>query len=165
MDTLEKIRENRIRATAQRRGLVLQKSRRRDVHAIGYGRYQLIDASTTAVVSLGGRDGWMTLDQVETQLRLVIASRDPAVTRLQRAFVPLAIAMAPINGLDPRTMTRLASLVDIADKAMQDGTVEEFCAAIRGILDAPSPAPPDQLGVGPLLIGLRQALDAYRLSG
>jgi hypothetical protein len=43
MDTAGKVRENRLRRAAERRGLRLEKSRRRDPGAIGYGTYQLID--------------------------------------------------------------------------------------------------------------------------
>src|SRR3712207_211748 len=37
----EKVRENRLRRMAQRQGLTLQKSRRRDPYALDYGKYWL----------------------------------------------------------------------------------------------------------------------------
>jgi hypothetical protein len=40
--TEEKIRENRLRRMAERQGLQLVKSRRRDSLAIGYGTYWLV---------------------------------------------------------------------------------------------------------------------------
>lgn len=45
----EKVRENRLRRMAQRQGLRLEKSRRRDEHALDYGCYALIDASRNAI--------------------------------------------------------------------------------------------------------------------
>jgi len=41
--TDEKVRENRLRRMADRRGYKLVKSRSRDPHAVDYGRYALID--------------------------------------------------------------------------------------------------------------------------
>ena len=41
-----KIRENRLRRMAERQGVKLQKSRRRDPHALDYGTYRLIDPSS-----------------------------------------------------------------------------------------------------------------------
>src|SRR5215207_6927885 len=46
----EKVRENRMRRMAQRQGLQLHKSPRRDPRAYDYGRYMLIDMHSTAVV-------------------------------------------------------------------------------------------------------------------
>ena len=43
-DTAEKVRENRLRRMAERRGLVLVKSRRRDPGATDFGAYWLHDA-------------------------------------------------------------------------------------------------------------------------
>lgn len=44
MDTTEKTRENRLRRMAERQGLQLVKSRRRDPRALGYGLYMIIEA-------------------------------------------------------------------------------------------------------------------------
>jgi hypothetical protein len=67
MDTEEKVRENRVRRMAERRGLHLEKSRRRDPQAVDYGTYQLIDPGINAVVSIGG--GPLSLDEAEAQIR------------------------------------------------------------------------------------------------
>jgi hypothetical protein len=64
--TEEKIRENRLRRAADRRGWQLRKSRRRDPWARDYGRYWLIDVDTNSVVA-GDTDG-CTLDQIEEYL-------------------------------------------------------------------------------------------------
>jgi hypothetical protein len=65
MDT-DKVRENRLRRMAERRGLRLEKSRRRDPMAADYGTYQIIDNDTNGIVSIGG--GPLTLSQAEAQL-------------------------------------------------------------------------------------------------
>ncbi len=63
--TEEKIRENRLRRMAERQGLTLTKSRRRDQRALDYGRWHIIEAATGNVV-IGG-DGFTT-DEVEAYL-------------------------------------------------------------------------------------------------
>jgi hypothetical protein len=70
MDTAERVRENRLRRMADRRGLRLVKSRRRDPRAVDYGRYMLVDQATNVVVAGTGAIGrpiW-TLDQIEAWL-------------------------------------------------------------------------------------------------
>jgi hypothetical protein len=49
-DTVGKVRENQLRRVAERQGLKLVKSRRRDPRAIGYGGYMIVDARTNAAV-------------------------------------------------------------------------------------------------------------------
>jgi hypothetical protein len=44
--TADKVRENRLRRMAERQGLRLQKSRRRDPRALDFGRYWLVDMET-----------------------------------------------------------------------------------------------------------------------
>ena len=161
MDNYEKTRENRARRAAERRGLRLERSRRRDPQAIGYGQYQLIDVATNTVASLGGIGGWLTLDQAEAQLRMVITDQSPAVSRLARAVAVVAIGVTPVAGLDPRTLSRLLPSVQAAASLIADGTLDELAGAVRAILAAPPPAPPDAMSVGPLLDELRDALSAY----
>lgn len=60
------VRENRLRRMAQRQGLMLRKSRRRDPRAVDFGGYWLVDASTTTLVA-GGQFG-ISLDEVEAYL-------------------------------------------------------------------------------------------------
>lgn len=67
----EKIRENRLRRMAERQGLQLQKSRRRDPRALDYGTYQLVDVQTSGLVAYGRQSGYgLTLDEVERELML-----------------------------------------------------------------------------------------------
>jgi hypothetical protein len=69
-DSEEKVKENRLRRMAARQGLRLEKSRRRDPRAIGYGTYQLVWIDSNAIAASGGnRDGYgMHLDEIETAL-------------------------------------------------------------------------------------------------
>jgi hypothetical protein len=66
----EKTRENRLRRMAERQGLQLVKSRRRDERAIDYGMYMLVDPSTSGVVAGTAGTGRpnFTLDDVEDYL-------------------------------------------------------------------------------------------------
>jgi hypothetical protein len=65
----EKVRENRLRRAAERQGLALMKSRRRDPRAYDFGTYMLVDPRTNTVVAHGGQSGYgMSLEDVEDQL-------------------------------------------------------------------------------------------------
>lgn len=69
MTDADKVRENRLRRVAERQGLALQKSRRRDPRALDYGLYWIVDPNTSGVVAGAGPTGpCMNLDQVETWL-------------------------------------------------------------------------------------------------
>ena len=69
MENAEKVRENRLRRAAARQGLTLQKCKRKDPRAIGYGTYQLADATTGTLVAWGSQSGYgMSLDDVERAL-------------------------------------------------------------------------------------------------
>lgn len=68
--TPEKVRENLLRRMAQRQGLELRKSRRRDPLAADYGRFWLVDPRGRrrgGAVVYGGEWG-ATLDEVEDRL-------------------------------------------------------------------------------------------------
>jgi hypothetical protein len=62
----EKVRENRLRRMADRRGYMIQKSRRRDPRAVDYGNYWIVDPSTNGLVA--GDEFGMSLDDVEDWL-------------------------------------------------------------------------------------------------
>jgi hypothetical protein len=65
----DKVKENRVRRIASRRGYVLKKSRRRDPHAVDFGGYLLMDVRRNFAV-LGGQ-GYAysaTLDEIEDYL-------------------------------------------------------------------------------------------------
>jgi hypothetical protein len=68
-DESVKVRETRLRRKARRQGLELQKSRRRDPHALDYGTYQLVDATTGTVVTSSLTSGYgLTLGEIEREL-------------------------------------------------------------------------------------------------
>jgi hypothetical protein len=70
MDQETKVRENRLRRSADRQGFALRKSGRRDPRAIDYGAYALVDPDTGLVVAgttAAGRFNF-TLDDVEAWL-------------------------------------------------------------------------------------------------
>lgn len=55
---------------AQRQGLRLEKSRRRDPRANDYGSYHLTDPSTNTLVAWGSQSGYgMSLDEIEAALK------------------------------------------------------------------------------------------------
>lgn len=59
---MDKVRENRLRRVAERRGYRLTKSRRRDPRAIDYGKYWITDVKTgSPLTSAGG----LSLDEIE----------------------------------------------------------------------------------------------------
>jgi hypothetical protein len=67
----DKVRENRLRRAADRRGLRLAKSRSRDPNAIDYGLFALIDVQTNGAVNPAIAGRWVcswTLDEVEKYL-------------------------------------------------------------------------------------------------
>jgi hypothetical protein len=68
--SIDKIRENRVRRAAERQRFSLRKSRRRDLNAYDFNGYMLINPETNSVV-LGGHpyDYSATLDHVEEYLR------------------------------------------------------------------------------------------------
>jgi hypothetical protein len=63
----EKALENRLRRMADRRGLKLMKSRRRDPRAVDFGGYALVDQATNGIVYGTGHIGRITasLDEIE----------------------------------------------------------------------------------------------------
>lgn len=56
----EKVIDVRLRRTAMRRGFKMQRSRRRDPQAVGYGRYTLVDKLDRGLTRSG-----LTLDDIE----------------------------------------------------------------------------------------------------
>ena len=62
LSTKERVLENRVRRMAQRQGLRLIKSRRRDPQALDFGSYVLVDIESNSLV-FGDQFG-ATLDEV-----------------------------------------------------------------------------------------------------
>jgi hypothetical protein len=76
-----KVYENRLRRMAERQGLKVIKSRRRDPHAIGYGTYWIVDPTINGTVA-GDSNVGLSLAEVEDHLM----RREPAdaLPRLSR---------------------------------------------------------------------------------
>jgi hypothetical protein len=69
METGEMTREKRLRRAAERQGLRLSKSARRDPHASDYGKYRVENLDSGAIVAGGAPfDYSLDLDQVEIVL-------------------------------------------------------------------------------------------------
>lgn len=70
MTQAEKTRQIRLRRMAERQGLVLRKSRRRDPLALDYDRWKILDENgkTIAGADKAGRPT-MTIDEIETYLK------------------------------------------------------------------------------------------------
>jgi hypothetical protein len=68
--TDDKARESRLRRAAHRQGLSLEKSKRRDPNALGYGLYALVDPTTRFTMHTPAPWGVHTfdLDDVEQYL-------------------------------------------------------------------------------------------------
>lgn len=67
--TDEKVRENRLRRMAERQGLRLTRSRRRDTRALDYGTYGLVDVATGYLAAGSTSTGYgLSLDEVEAAL-------------------------------------------------------------------------------------------------
>jgi hypothetical protein len=65
------VRENRLRRMAERQGMRLEKSRRRDPRALEFGTYQLVDIRMNAIVHHNSATGvgyGLDLDDVEDWL-------------------------------------------------------------------------------------------------
>lgn len=61
-----KVRENRIRRIAERRGYLIQKSRRRDPYAHDFGGYMIVEPVRNMVIAGGTPNAYsLTLEDVE----------------------------------------------------------------------------------------------------
>jgi hypothetical protein len=72
-----KVRENRLRRAADRQGLRLQRSPRRDPNALGYGLYALTDNSTGGSKHSHAPWGIHTLDLDEVEHYLSSDTKPP----------------------------------------------------------------------------------------
>ena len=71
MTTAEKVRENRQRRAAERQGLMLRKSNRRDPLALDYGLFAILDGTTGNTIHPGRLDSIyaLTIKEVEHYLQ------------------------------------------------------------------------------------------------
>jgi hypothetical protein len=90
---MDKVLENRLRRAAERRGLVLQKSRRRDPDAVNYGGYMIVDPRTGMVLS-GANPAPYSLSLAEAA-RILGERWRPAPTLRPRSWVAHMREMLP----------------------------------------------------------------------
>ena len=84
METAEKVRENRLRRVADRRGYQLEKCRRRDKLAVDYGLYRL-----TKYTDMRGRYGYgMSLDNVGSFLNMSDEEKEKYYPDICRPSIP-----------------------------------------------------------------------------
>lgn len=71
LKNMTKTEENRLRRSAARQGLRLERCRYRDPRALGYGTYRLVDSTTYEFVATGrqsGTDYGLTLNEIDSFL-------------------------------------------------------------------------------------------------
>ena len=73
--TADKARENRLRRKAERLGVRLEKSRRRDPDALTYGRYFVMRGNNILGFYDDRRECSATLDDVERTLKGIAAGK------------------------------------------------------------------------------------------
>ncbi len=137
MDAEQKVREARLRRMAERQGLRLQKSRRRDPLALDYNGYQLIDPRSNALV-FGERagDGFgASLDDIEVYLKRPRAERcrDRAVNDGQSAAV--IVEWVEVPGWASDLLLRRGDEAEllILPQRVRDGRGEYRDADLQGV--------------------------------
>jgi hypothetical protein len=68
MNQTVKVRENRLRRMADRQGLSLVKTKRRDTRAIDYGTFKVVDAKTGILDQRLDQRAGLSMDEVEQLL-------------------------------------------------------------------------------------------------
>jgi hypothetical protein len=61
------VHEARVRRMIDRQGYFLEKSRRRDPRAVGYGRFRIVDPTTNTVVAGAGERAEYTMSLEEAE--------------------------------------------------------------------------------------------------
>ncbi len=114
--TREKVIENKLRRMAERQGLKLRKSRRRDERALDYGTYWLVDLQTNSV-EVGGTYG-ASLDEVGDALFEGL-SEDELSEEVRRI-------RSRILETETRARTVLATTPDGPDRERAEKILEEL---------------------------------------
>ncbi len=116
----EKVRENRLRARAERQKLVLRKSRTRDPRARDYGRYELVDDDGAVVVDTKALDeieDYLDLTDVTIEACLVPSYRQDFLYQLDVVFREAARLNNEHGSGDLQTLsTELAALLAPLDE-------------------------------------------------
>ena len=66
MDPQAKVEEDRLRRVLQRRGLTLEKNRRKDPGAIGYGKHQVLNARGAVI---GGKGFTLDIEALDAWVK------------------------------------------------------------------------------------------------
>ena len=137
MDTEQKVREARLRRMAERQGLHLQKSRRRDPLALDYNGYQLIDPRSNTLVfgELGGHGYGAGLDDIEVYLKQPRTDRRPdrAVHNGQSDAVTVERIQVPEWANDLLLQREDEADLLILPQRVRDGHGEYPDAEIQGV--------------------------------
>ena len=87
MEVEEKVRENKLRRVAERRGFQIVKSRRKDPQAVDFGGYMLTDIRTNAVVLGSGAFAYSaTLEDIENYFGLKADKTGKAKSKAKKTY-------------------------------------------------------------------------------
>jgi hypothetical protein len=100
MDSLQKVRENRLRHAAARQGLRLTRPRIRDPRSLGYGTYLLTDEASgeTVMKPADGEDHTGEWDVAQKRPSTRALAQRAARQRLTLSDVEAILAAAPRRG-------------------------------------------------------------------
>jgi hypothetical protein len=137
MDAEQKVREAKLRRMAERQGLHLQRSRRRDPLALDYDGYQLIDPRSNALVfgELAGHGFRATLDDIEVYLKRPRADHRPdrAMNSGRSAAVIVDWVQVPGWANDLLLRRRDEAELLILPQRVRDGRGEYRDADLQGV--------------------------------
>ena len=137
MDAEQKVREAKLRRMAERQGLHLQRSRRRDRLALDYDGYQLIDPRSNALVfgELARHGFGATLDDIEVYLKQPRADRRPdrAVNNGQSTAVIVEWVQVPEWANDLLLRRRDEAELLVLPQRVRDGRGEYRDADLQGV--------------------------------
>ena len=147
-DTTDRTRETRLRRMAERQGLVLTKSRRRDPRALGYGEYCITDPDTNvrlagyshSLPDLDAVEYWLTTRRARTKYSVEIDAPErheiAGMASPSDLAYPLAHALVIIEkyGLPrPRLTPRAETDGHVRDLAVDER--ESFDMAVEQALE------------------------------
>lgn len=142
MDNEMRVRENKARRVAQRRGLRLVKSARRDPKALDFGKYHLLDAGGHVAFGIGegglpvasltdieafldgGSDG--TIPAISVTTGLDAQDKNIAILQIEQDMEPLAHVMLP-----PPELSNLIEKLGKTRAAMPDQIPPELSPGSR----------------------------------
>ncbi|MBY0287495.1 MAG: hypothetical protein K2X52_10135 [Mycobacteriaceae bacterium] len=135
-----KVLENRLRRSADRQGLRLEKSRSRDPRATDYGTYHLVDASTSGLVAYGLQSGYgLGLDEIARELRMG-SERDDVIAEAMRRRYQVARHIASHSDIYEKLTRRVQVTYDSSFRDVQavavEGSSQSYPPTLDGALEA-----------------------------